>query len=480
MEYAMSTTGHNRRSFMKCSLGTLGAAVLSPVLHKTAVADSGKKTRNVLLVIVEDLKNIMGCYGNPLVQTPNLDRLAQKGVIFDRAYCQFPVCNPSRSSFLTGLRPDTTQILDNSTALKTHIKDHPTLPQLFKNNGYYTIGLGKVFHGGNKHDDPQAWDVNLDFGQTKLGKRGESRNMTDGKIDWCNWLAAEGTDQDQPDGQIAAKAVEFLKDPHDRPFFMAVGFHKPHDPFHAPKEYFDLYPLNDLMPPVVPGNKTSKEDYMIGSGWHDEMKKFSLQDQREFLRCYYACTTFVDAQIGKVMDELDRQNLWKDTAVMFVGDHGYNLGEYDWWNKAVLMEDSARIPMIAVVHGETKENTRCSQFVEMVDLYPTFADMCGLKTPDNLEGISFRTLLGEPEKPWKKAAYTQVQRGDLAGKSVRTKRWRYNEWTRNNRVLTKELFDHASDPGEYRNLADMEDFKGVCDELSQLLKTGHNVRLGSQ
>jgi uncharacterized sulfatase len=470
----MSASQHDRRRFIKYSLGTLGAAVVSPTFRETAAGDSGKKNKNVLFVIVEDLKNIMGCYGNPMVQTPNLDRLARKGVIFDRAYCQFPVCNPSRSSFLTGLRPDTTQVLDNYAAWNTHVKEHPTLPRLFKNNGYYTVGLGKIFHGSGMHDDPQAWEVNLDFGQTELGKRGERRNMTGGKIDWCNWMAAEGADEDQPDGQIAARAVEFLQTPNHQPFFMAVGFHKPHDPFHAPKKYFDMYPLNELMPPVAPANRSPKEDYMIGSDWHNDMKQFSLQDQREFLRSYYACTTFVDAQIGKLADELDRQNLWKDTVVIVIGDHGYNLGEYEWWNKAVLMEDSARVPMIAVIQGETKAGMRCSQLVELVDLYPTFADLCGLQTPNNLEGISFRPLLSEPGRPWKKAAYTQVQRGDITGKSVRTKRWRYNEWTRNNRVLARELFDHSSDPGEYRNLAEIADFKDICQTLSGLIKSGQN------
>jgi uncharacterized sulfatase len=473
----MYTLQSNRRNFLKYSLGGITATVLSPtLLCDAADRNPDKKSKNLLFIIVEDLKNVMGCYGNPLVQTPNLDRLAQKGVIFDHAYCQYPVCNPSRTSFLTGLRPDTTRVLDNVIPWKTHITNPVTLPKLFRDNGYYTVGLGKIFHGSAQHDDPQAWDLNLDFGPTETGRRGEGRNMTGGKIEWCNWLAAEGDDNDQPDGRIAARAVEILKNDHDKPFFMAVGFHKPHDPFHAPKKYFDLYPLEELMPPIVPENRTPKEDYMIGSAWHLAMQDFSLRDQREFLRAYYACASFTDAQIGKVMDELDRQNLWKDTAVIFIGDHGYNLGEYDWWNKAVLMEDSARVPMIAVVDGETTAGRRCDQMVELVDLYPMFADLCGLKTAGNLEGVSFRPLLSEPTKPWKKAAYTQVQRGEITGKSVRTKRWRYNEWTRNGEVLATELFDHASDPSEYRNLAGMEAFSGTCQELSRLLKTSHNVR----
>jgi len=466
----------NRRKFIKSSIGMIGAGALSSTVGcSTENIDEFHKVKNVLFIIVEDLKNIMGCYGNPIVQTPNLDRLAKKGVIFDRAYCQYPVCNPSRSSFLTGLRPDTIQILENQTPWTKNVKNHPTFPKLFRENGFYTVSMGKVFHRGTEkeYNDIGAWDENLNFGTTELGKLGESRNMTNGSVKWCSWLAAEGTDDDQPDGQMAEKAVDFLKQPRKKPFFLTLGFAKPHDPFNAPKKYFDKYPLEKLVPPFMPENRTPKEDFVIGSGWAADFKKFSLQDQREFLRSYYACTTFTDAQIGRVLDELDRQDLWKDTAVIFIGDHGYNLGEYDWWNKAVLFEDSARVPMMAFVEGETKTNTRCDQFVELVDLYPTFADLFGMKAPSNLEGISFRPLFSDPNKPWKKAAYTQVQRGDIAGKSVRTKRWRYNEWTRNGKVLLTELFDHASDPKEYHNLAGQNEFKDTCRELSQLLRTRH-------
>ncbi|MBM4103774.1 MAG: sulfatase [Planctomycetes bacterium] len=465
----------NRRDFVKLSLGGISVGVLSSALAGSSAAESSRQgVKNVLFIIVEDIKNIMGCYGNPVVQTPNLDRLAKKGIIFDRAYCQYPVCNPSRTSFLTGLRPDTTQILDNVVPWSTHIKNHVTLPKLFKDNGYYTVGMGKIFHGKKEHDDVQAWDERLDFSPTEIGKQGEGRNMTGGKIDWCQWRAAEGTDDDQPDGQLAARAVQILNQQHGKPFFMALGFHKPHDPFEAPKKYFDMYPLDKLMPPVVPDKQLPKEEYILGSSSASVFREFSLRDQREFTRAYYAATSFTDAQIGRVMDALDRQNLWKDTVVLFIGDHGYNLGEHHWWNKAVLFEDTTRVPMIAVVEGRTRGNTRCDQFVELVDLYPTFADLCGLKTPTNLEGISFRPLLSEPDKPWKTTAYTQVQRGDTAGKSVRTKRWRYNEWIRDGKVILVELFDHASDPQEYRNLAEMSDFKDICEELSKLLKTGHN------
>jgi uncharacterized sulfatase len=269
------------------------------------------------------------------------------------------------------------------------------------------------------------------------------------------------------------KAVEIIREKTDKPFFIGLGLAKPHDPFDAPKKYFDLYPLNKLMPPVVPENRSPDAEYTIASGWKKSFDKFTLQDKREFLRAYYACVSFMDAQVGKVLDELDRQKVWKDTVVFFTGDHGYNLGEHCWWNKNVLFEESARVPLIAVVDGVTKPDSVCDKFVELVDLYPTFADLCGLKAPNNLEGISFRPLLGRPEQKWKKAAYTQVQRGKMAGKSARTKRWRYTEWN-DGKLVAKELYDHASDPGEYRNLSALPEFADVCSQMSYILKNGMN------
>lgn len=466
----------NRRDFVKYSLGgilaanTAGAMAAKGSAKKAA---SGKK-KNVLFIIVEDLKNIMGCYGNPLVQTPNIDRLARKGLRFDRAYCQYPVCNPSRSSFMTGLRVDTIGIYDNVMPWSTNLSGCTTLPKLFKENGYYTARLNKVFHGGNKHDDVEAWSETFDMGTKPIGTTGEGRNMTGGEVKWCSWLAAEGADEDHQDGMLATKAIEVMRENRDNPFFAALGFAKPHDPFDAPKKYFDLYKTNELMPPVVPENRTPEAKYTIASAWKRSFDKFTLQDKREYLRAYYACVSFMDAQVGRVLDELDRQKLWQDTVVLFVGDHGYNLGEHHWWNKNVLFEDSTRVPMIAVVEGETKPDSVCDKFVELVDLYPTFADLCGLKAPDNLEGISFRPLLSKPEQRWKKAAFTQVRRGgNLGGMSIRTKRWRYIEWD-NGKLVARELYDHASDAGEYRNLAELPEFADVCAEMSDILKNGMN------
>lgn len=467
----------NRRDFVKYSLGGIMAASTAGAMAAKGSAKkvaSGKK-KNVLFIIVEDLKNIMGCYGNPLVQTPNMDRLAQMGLKFDRAYCQYPVCNPSRSSFMTGLAVDTVGIYDNVTPWTKNIGHVMTMNRFFKDNDYHTIRLNKIFHGTEHHDDPEGWSEIYNIGSSKIGRTGEKRNMTGGEVPWCYWLAANGTDEDQQDGAMTKKAVELLKEKREKPFFMALGMAKPHDPFDAPKKYFDMYNLDELMPPVLPENRYPEQEYTIQSGWKDSFDKFTLQDKKEYLRAYYACTSFVDAQIGKVMKAMDEESLWKDTIVLFIGDHGYNLGEHDWWNKNVLFEDSCRVPMIAVIDGETKAGTTCGELVELIDIFQTFADLCGLKTPKGLEGLSFRPLFSDPYRKWKKGAYSQVRRrGKLNGMSVRSKRFRYIEWQQKDKVIARELYDHVSDAGEYRNLAKEKEFAGVCKELSKLLKTGHN------
>ena len=461
---------NSRREFLKGGLGLMLAGGI-------ARGASANRPKNVLFIIVEDLKAVMGCYGNEVVQTPNLDRVAARGMVFERAYGQFPVCNPSRTSMLTGLRPDRTGILDNRRSWHETVGDRVTLPRLFHDNGYHTVGLGKVFHGRDRHGDPTAWHERNDYRPTEIGREGEGRNLTDGEVKWCRWLAAEGGDEDQPDGQLAARAVEVLESERDKPLFLVVGFHKPHDPFHAPKKYFDLYDLEELDPPTVPEGWQTREEYAIGSGWKKAFDKFSLRDEREFLRAYYACVTFTDAQIGKVLDALDRGRLWDDTAVFFVGDHGYELGEHNWWNKNVLFEDSARVPMIAAVPGLTRPGTRCDALVEMVDFYPTFADLCGLQAPDDLDGTSFRPLLSEPGRMWKPAAFTQLIRGrDVTGKSVRTDRWRYTQWRRGGEVVWEELYDHANDPREYRNLAGQSDVEGRLKEMREFFGEGGRIK----
>ena len=466
---------------MKTGLSlTVSGALLSKTLGVSEAGEPQNKqisvnAKNVLFITIEDLKDVLGCYDNPVVQTPNIDKLAKKSVLFKRAYCQFPVCNPSRSSFLTGLRPDTIGILDNVKSLFHENPNIVTLPAVFKNSGYYTARLGKVFHGTGEHDDPNAWVETFDLDDDEIAKKGTGRNLTNGKVEWCRWLAAEGQDSNHSDGKIALKAIELLSRKSDQNFFIAIGFHKPHDPFIAPKKYFDMYPLEEIIPPSVPSDATKEPEIIFGSGWKKAFDAFSEKDKKEFLRAYYACTSFVDTQVGKVLDAMDRQNLWKDTVVVLIADHGYNLGEHNWWNKNVLYDHSCRVPLMVYAPGETAEGKTCQSFVESLDIFPTTTDICGLKSPGNLEGVSFRPLLKDPSQNWKIGAYTQVRRGAVKGYSVRTKRWRYTEWDYGK--AGTELYDHNNDPDEYYNLIDRPSLENVMRHHKELLYTTNKKHL---
>ena len=433
-----------------------------PIVHGAHVK------RNVLFIAVDDLNHSLGCYGHSIVKSPNIDQLASRGVCFDRAYCQFTVCNPSRTSLLTGLRPDTTGVLNNTTPFRSKLPDVITLPQLFRNHGYFTARVGKIFHGRVDTDDPKAWDVTSDPKATRRGQKGQGRNLTGGRVRWCRWLAAEGGDEDQPDGQVAAEAIRLLEQHRQGPFFLAVGFHKPHDPFIAPKRYFDLYPLERLKPLREPADRSEELGQAIGSSWKAEFDRFTDRERREFMRAYYAGISFMDTQLGKIMAAMDRLGLWQNTTVVFFGDHGYQLGEHGWWNKNTLFEPSTRAPLIVVTPEIKNKGAHCSGIVEFVDIYPTLADLHGFAPPDNLAGTSLKPLLNDPNLPGKKTAFTQVQRGRIAGRSVRTERWRYTEWDEGRQGV--ELYDHDNDPGEYTNLAQDPQHARTVAKLKKLLR----------
>ncbi len=358
-------------------------------------------------------------------------------------------------------------MVNNTTAFRSKLPDVVTLPQLFRENGYFTARVGKIFHARTETDDPKAWDSKSDPKGTAQGKKGQGRNLTGGSVKWCRWLAADGDDEDQPDGQIAAEAVRLLERHRDDSFFIAVGFHKPHDPFVAPKRYFDLYRLEQMELVRDPADRSAEHPQSIGSSWKKDFDRFGDRERREFMHAYYAGTSFTDAQVGKLMAAMDRLGLWRNTTVVFFSDHGYQLGDHGWWNKNTLYEPSARSPMIVATPEMTK-GASCSRIVEFVDIYPTLADLHGLSAPGNLAGTSFGPLLRDPNLPWKKAAFTQVQRGAIAGHSVRTVRWRYTEWDRGKQGA--ELYDHDSDEGEYYNLASNPEHVGTIEKLRKMLR----------
>lgn len=446
-----------------------------------------EKPLNVIFIVIDDLRPEVGSYGTPDMITPNMDRLAARGVQFKRAYSQYPVCNPSRASFLTGKRPDELGILSNSIALRKEWPDVTTLPQLFRNNGYFTAGLGKILHTGLDENGEQTLfrdDASYDHqfralgNSPAIGRTGEGRMLGDGSIVWAEWLAAEGGDEAQPDGMLAAEAVSVLEERHDKPFFLGVGFHKPHDPFFAPKEYFDLYPLDEVKLPQAPADGTPLLNPSIPNGY-DGFSSFTDRDRREFKRAYRACTTFVDAQVGKVFAVMDRLKLWESTIVVVMGDHGYHLGEQDWWNKDTIFDVGGRTPLMMWVPGIQSMGQAPDSIVELLDLYPTLTDLCGLEPPHKLSGKSLRPVLENPSEDWGKPAFAQVTRGGaLMGYSVQRNNWHYIRWGLNDEVGT-ELYDHRSDPGEYYNLTDNPEYRKLREAMGGLLKEGFPLEASS-
>ena len=315
-----------------------------------------KPLLNVLFIVSDDLRDHLGCYGNKTVQTPNVDRLAARGVRFERAYVQYPVCNPSRSSFLTGLRPDQTGVTDNTTLLRSKLPEVVTLPQLFRQHGYYAAAFGKIFHLGGGRDAaarerwmdlPKSWDEAHAYQATPAGRIIEGRNLTGGKLNWCQWGMTAGTDDDQPDGQNAREAIALIEKLGDKPWFIGLGFQKPHDPFVAPKKYFDLYPPGSIALHRDPPDMTPAPPLAVGFGeFGAAFDKFTDTERMEFQRAYYSGVSFIDAQLGRVLDALDRLRLTERTLVVFMGDHGYHLGERQWWNKNAVFERSVRTPLI--------------------------------------------------------------------------------------------------------------------------------------
>ena len=441
------------------------------LLLSTDLAAAADKL-NVLLIAVDDMNNDLGCYGHPQVKSPAIDALAARGVRFDRAYCQYPVCNPSRVSMLSGRRPDTTRIYDLQTPPRTHLKDVVFLPQYFRQHGYYTAHIGKIFHTGDAFEDPPSWDHEV----RETGKHPpaeavirEQRLERPQKYS-VEWNILRSTDEQTADGVVAQQADELLErvSQDGKPFFVAVGFRRPHAPYAAPKKYFDLYPV-DSIPPLDESPEhlqhipTSAFTYPAGTS------PITARERAAGVAAYWACITFVDAQIGKVLATVDRLNLWKNTVVVFYSDHGYHLGEHGgMWHKMSVFEESARVPLIIAAPGITGKGKPSPRLVELVDIYPTLVDLCGLPTPAGLEGQSLRPLLDNPDSPWTDAAYTQVLRGEVVGRSLRTSRWRYTEW--DGGANGRELYDHDADPKEQRNLADDPQHEATRKELGMKLR----------
>lgn len=459
---------------------SVGVGTCASAAEERRAAASPSKP-NVLFIVSDDLCTHVGAFGDKVVQTPHFDALAARGVRFDRAYAQYPVCNPSRISFLSGLRPDTTRIYGNDVALRTNLPDAVTLPQRFRESGYFTASISKIFHvsqwdprrpedkpGTWKLDDARSWDFRVNTKPTELGAKGDRLHLAGGPQpnDVLNYrLIAEGDDDDQDDGQAVRDAIALLETKRDKPFFLAVGFRRPHAAWIAPKKYFDLYPLSSLRLPD-PGPREGVPALALTN----PKPNYGVpEDMLKMLQAYYASTTFMDAQLGRLVAALERTGHANDTIVVMIGDHGWHLGEHGLWHKGTLFEESARAPLIIVAPGAGGNGRATTRIVEFVDLFPTLADLCGVPAPAGLAGVSLRPLLENPSAPWRRPAFTQVQRaGNKMGRSVRTERWRYTEW--DDGRAGSELYDHVADPGEQRNLAKDPSLRSEIATLARMLR----------
>ena len=446
---------------------------------------------NVLFIAVDDLRPELGCYGNDRVHSPNIDRLAKRGVVFQRAYCQQAVCSPSRTSLLTGLRPDSTKVYDLRTHFRDTVPDVVTLPQHFKKHGYHTVGMGKIYHGSL--NDEKSWSEPW-WRPTGRSPRGyvldENIKIAEGNRNRGPAVeAADVPDDAYPDGMLADRAVQTLREMEgrDEPFFLAVGFVKPHLPFNAPEKYWDRYdrtqielPDRTAPPQGAPRYATTNWGELRNYHGIPEQGGLSEDQARRLIHGYFACVTYIDAQIGKLLDELDSLGLTDNTIVILWGDHGWKLGEYGDWSKHTNFELDTRVPLILSDPRGGSKGRASDALVELVDIYPTLCELAGLPLPEHLEGVSMVPLLRDPDRPWKSAAFSQYPRGRIMGYSMRTDRYRLTRWQRRDdpeRVKAVELYDHQSDPGETRNIADHPENAKLVKKLTARLEAGWRAAL---
>ncbi len=482
------------------TLALVGSSTGVQAQRQVASRPAGKDKSarmNVLFITVDDLNTALGSYGHPLVKSPNIDRLATKGVRFDRAYCQFPLCNPSRASFMTGRRPDTTRVFTNQTHFREALPGVVTLPQMFTRQGYFAARVGKLYHygvpnsiGTDGHDDPASWELEMNpAGVDRLEEHPKIFSLTPGQFGGTlSWYASPKSDAHHTDAKIAAGAewiLEHCAKEKDRPFFLAVGFFRPHTPYVSPAPYFAMHPEAKM--PVAQAfsdNQPGVPKAALGS-YKKEQDKLTDDLRRQARQAYNASISFMDAQVGRVMTALDRLGLAENTIIVFTSDHGYHVGEHGLWQKQSIFEESARVPLLVVAPGVSSKGGAAGAPVSHVDIFPTLAKLCGVKPPANLQGQSLVPILKDPAVKGRGWALTQVVRGGgirrfgaspatgddgnrFFGYSLRTPRWRYTEWDEGKQG--RELYDHDADPKELTNLAEKTEHAATVTQLSEQLR----------
>jgi arylsulfatase A-like enzyme len=446
-----------------------------------AILRAQRSRPNVLLLAADDWNDWVGALGgHPQVRTPNVDRLAASGVLFTDAHTASPLCNPSRSALMTGRRPSTSGVYENDQIWRRAMPDVVTLPQHFRANGYRSLGGGKLFHHGRGFNDPRSWDDYFFW-----NPQGRANGWFDGysfppdpepkrpvtpmpSVSWRNfdWAPLDVREQEMPDYKVSSWAAEVLRQKHDRPFFLAAGMFRPHIPWFVPRRYYEMYPLEEVIVPTVKDddladlppiawqfalNQHSRHDLLVSTG-----------NWKKAVQAYLACITFSDAMLGRVLDALASSPHRENTIVVFWSDHGYHLGEKWHWHKQALWQRATHVPLAWRVPGLTRAGTRCSHPVDLINVYPTVADLAGLPAPGGLDGASLRPLLADPEAKWDRPALTTYLRGNHG---VYTERWHYIRY----RDGAEELYDRRQDPQEWVNLAGKEALRGVRQEMARWL-----------
>jgi arylsulfatase A-like enzyme len=467
----------NRRDFLKKCAGVAGgSAALSRIMpalggsvlsNRALQVGVGAERPNVLFIAIDDLNDWIGCLGgHPDAKTPNLDRLAQRGVLFTSAHCSAPACNPSRAALMSGILPSTSGVYKNPDPWRTLMPDVITLNQHFRANGYKAMSRGKIYHGSQPDTGPGAWDEFIPRSSDAPPLKTHRRYAN--PIGNIEWGPVDGTDQDMDDYKVATWIGEQLGQKHDKPFFLACGFFKPHLRWCAPEEYFDMFAPESVTLPNIDENDLDDVPpigvQMAGRKTHDTIT--SKNAWRDGVAAYLACGAFVDKQVGRVLDALDASPHRDNTVIVLWSDHGWHLGEKLHWKKFALWEEATHNLLMFVVPGLTRPDARCDQPVNLIDIYPTLIEVCGLAPREGLEGRSLMPFLKDPSATWARPALTTHGR---LNHSLRTKRWRYIRYS----DQAEELYDRDNDPLEWTNLLwparpDPE-HRSVADELAKWL-----------
>ena len=491
---------------------------MSLALALTLLSCQGKNKENddlspnILFIAVDDLRTELGCYGNETIKSPNIDKLAAEGILFRRAYCQEPICMSSRASLMSGLRPDTLGIYLNRS-LHEHAPGVLTLNRHFQEHGYQIWASGKIYHYAE--DRQIQWGNNRVVPDTEEQGRGYLSAEAVGMLDaydayYREWRGEAGggrgpayespdvPDEAYHDGRMTDLAIEQLSayQKSGQPFFMAVGYKKPHLPFNAPKRYWDLYDPQEIEMadnPYMPRDVSRYFEYNFGelrnyAGIPKGQEPLGDSLSRTLKHGYYACVSYIDTQIGRLLEALEANGLDRNTIVILWGDHGWKLGEHGMWCKHTQFELDSHVPLLLRVPGKTKTPARTDALVEFVDIYPTLCELAGLAFPAHLQGRSFVPLIDDPDRPWKKGTITvwPLDRNDperlVMGYSVQTQRYRYTEWIKGStgELLARDLFDHAVDPGENVNISIDPANSEIIQDLSDLLKGGKGWRAISE